>query len=275
MRDALSLTDQAIAFGQGKLLRDDVITMLGVVGRDEIAALMEALKDGSAPRLLELTAELAERNADFADVLSGLIETLHSAAVSRATTNDAGAFLADELQLYYQIALVGLRDLPIVPDPRSGFEMTLLRMLAFTPEREQTSQGGGSGGVPPREPAAETSSPDDKAFSSSQESDADAQASVEKDRAKSAAEPAEERGEDSAKDKSIEIALESGTVPDSPSTETTAPIASAGPDAERWYAMVNQLSLGGVAKMIAEHSIPSSFSESAITLLLSGSTIPC
>ena len=270
MRDALSLTDQAIAFGQGKLLHDDVITMLGVVGRDEIAALMEALQDGSAPRLLELTAELAERNADFADVLSGLIETLHSAAVSGATTNDTGAFLADELQLYYQIALVGLRDMPIVPDPRSGFEMTLLRMLAFTPEREQTSQGGGSGGVPPREPAAETSSADAEAFPASQESDAGSQASAEEDRAKSTAEPADESGEDSAIDKSIELAQESGTVPDSPSTETTAPIAAAGPDAERWYAMVNQLSLGGVAKMIAEHSIPSSFSDSAITLLLSG-----
>ena len=270
MRDALSLTDQAIAFGQGKLLHDDVITMLGVVGRDEIAALMEALQDGSASRLLELTAELAERNADFADVLSGLIETLHSAAVSGATTNDTGAFLADELQLYYQIALVGLRDMPIVPDPRSGFEMTLLRMLAFTPEREQTSQGGASGGVPPREPAAETSSADAEAFPASQESDAGSQASAEEDRAKSTAEPAEESGEDSAIDKSIELAQESGTVPDSPSTETTAPIAAAGPDAERWYAMVNQLSLGGVAKMIAEHSIPSSFSDSAITLLLSG-----
>ena len=269
MRDALSLTDQAIAFGQGKLLQDDVISMLGVVGRDEIAALMEALQDGSAPRLLELTAELAERNADFADVLSGLMETLHSAAVSQATTNDTGAFLADELQLYYQIALVGLRDLPIAPDPRSGFEMTLLRMLAFTPEREQTSQGGGSGGVPPRAPAAETSSADVEASPASQESDADSQANAEENRAKSAAEPAEESGEDSATDKSIESAPERATVPDSPSTETTAPIAAAGPDAERWYAMVNQLSLGGVAKMIAEHSIPSSFSESAITLLLS------
>ena len=136
MRDALSLTDQAIAFGQGKLLQDDVITMLGVVGRDEITTLMEALKDGSAPLLLELTAELAERNADFADVLSGLMEALHNAAVTQATSVETGAFLADELQLYYQIALVGLRDLPIAPDPRSGFEMTMLRMSLFSPAAE-------------------------------------------------------------------------------------------------------------------------------------------
>lgn len=249
MRDALSLTDQAIAFGQGKLLQDDVITMLGVVGRDEISALMEALKDGSAPRLLELTAELAQRNADFADVLSGLMEALHGAAVSQATTNETGAFLADELQLYYQIALVGLRDLPIAPDPRSGFEMTLLRLLAFTPEREQMSQGpgtgyvsgngssngsgngsgngtgNGSGNVAPRAPAAETSSAD--------------------------AEPSH----------------------DSPTTEAKAPVVAAGSDAERWYAiwyaMVDELSLGGVAKMIAEHSMPVSFSDSAIMLVLS------
>ena len=245
MRDALSLTDQAIAFGQGKLLQDDVITMLGVVRRDEISALMEALKDGSAPRLLELTAELAQRNADFADVLSGLMEALHGAAVSQATTNETGAFLADELQLYYQIALVGLRDLPIAPDPRSGFEMTLLRLLAFTPEREQRSQGpstgngtgnaagngsgdgsgNGSGNVAPRAPAAETSSAD--------------------------AEPSH----------------------DSPSTEAKAPVVAAGSDAERWnaiwYAMVDELSLGGVAKMIAEHSMPVSFSDSAIMLVLS------
>ena len=67
------MTDQAIAFGQGKLLQDDVIIMLGVVGRDEITALMEALEDGSGPQFAGAD-ELAERNADFADVLSGLMK---------------------------------------------------------------------------------------------------------------------------------------------------------------------------------------------------------
>ena len=136
MRDALSLTDQAIAFGRGELKQGDVVSMLGVVGRDEITALMGALEAGSADQLLSLSAELAERNADFADVLSGMMEALHDAAVTQATGGESGPFLADEVQLYYQIALVGLRDLPIAPDPRSGFEMTMLRMLAFTPERD-------------------------------------------------------------------------------------------------------------------------------------------
>jgi DNA polymerase-3 subunit gamma/tau len=142
MRDALSLTDQAIAFGQGKLLHADVVSMLGVVGRDEVTALLQALSAGSAEQILELTGELAERNADFADVLTGLLEALHSLAVDSVLKPQSGDFAADELQLYYQIALVGLRDLPIVPDQRSGFEMTLLRMLAFMPQGESK--------VPPR-----------------------------------------------------------------------------------------------------------------------------
>jgi DNA polymerase-3 subunit gamma/tau len=146
MRDALSLTDQAIAFGQGELKQADVTEMLGVVGRNEIEALMAALQSADATALLGLSAELAERNADFADVLTGLMEALHDASVAVATAQAQGPFLPDELQLYYQIALIGLRDLPIAPDPRSGFEMTLLRMLAFTPERDGT--------VAPRTPSA-------------------------------------------------------------------------------------------------------------------------
>ena len=283
MRDALSLTDQAIAFGQGKLLQDDVITMLGVVGRDEITALMEALKDGSAPRLLELTAELAERNADFADVLSGLMEALHNAAVAQATTGETGAFLADELQLYYQIALVGLRDLPIAPDPRSGFEMTLLRMLAFTPERDQAA--GGS--VPPRVSTLETppaESADSQTNAQASELDnaprsgpeGTAEKSAESSTESAVGTTADSSGEsapESLAESSVASSLENSeareSLPDSPITEAAAPVISADSDTESWYALVDQLSLGGVAKMIAEHSVPISLGESEIRLLLS------
>lgn len=283
MRDALSLTDQAIAFGQGKLLQDDVITMLGVVGRDEVTALMEALKDGSAPRLLELTAELAERNADFADVLSGLMEALHNAAVAQATTGETGAFLADELQLYYQIALVGLRDLPIAPDPRSGFEMTLLRMLAFTPERDQAA--GGS--VPPRASTLETppaESADSQTNAQASELDnaprsgpeGTAEKSAESSTESAVGTTADSSGEsapESLAESSVASSLENSeareSLPDSPITEAAAPVISADSDTESWYALVDQLSLGGVAKMIAEHSVPISLGESEIRLLLS------
>ena len=255
MRDALSLTDQAIAFGQGELKQADVVSMLGVVGRDEITALMGALEAGSAPQLLSLSAELAERSADFADVLSGMMEALHDRAVTQATAGASGPFLADEVQLYYQIALVGLRDLPIAPDPRSGFEMTLLRMLAFTPERD-------GGTVPPRTSDAQSGAQPG-------ESQADAQS----------AQGATTLAGHASVHMSPEPARQQAVVDEAPAAEKQTPVAvsptqqvaldAPTPATERWYEVVAQLSMGGVAKMIAEHSVPLIFDETNITLLLS------
>ena len=84
MRDALSLTDQTIAYGQGKLMHADVVGMLGVVGHDEVTALLEAIAEGSAPKAMDISAQLAERNNDFADVLRELLEALHKMAVDQA-----------------------------------------------------------------------------------------------------------------------------------------------------------------------------------------------
>lgn len=265
MRDALSLTDQAIAFGQGELKQADVVEMLGVVGRDEISALMQALAAGSAPQLLALSAELAERNADFADVLGGMMEALHDFAVSQSIDGTSGPFLGDEVQLYYQIALVGLRDLPIAPDPRSGFEMTLLRMLAFTPERDGTV--GGS--VPPRTLSAQSEAQPSENQASAQS----AQGS-----------PVYAETGTSPTDTSHEPARKAAVADEAPAAERQAPAADAQepaikarpaalaaqiPSTERWYEIVAQLTIGGVAKMIAEHSVPSSFDETKITLMLS------
>ena len=276
MRDALSLTDQAIAFGQGKLLHADVVTMLGVVGRDEVAALLQALNAGSAEQILELTAELAERNADFADVLKGLLEALHSMAVDIALKPQSSDFAADELQLYYQIALVGLRDLPIVPDQRSGFEMTLLRMLAFKPQggskvppRVDTG-GGGSSSVAamPSEPAdasevnveakaADTTiSGDDSAAVMHQASAATPEQPMAEKKTPelAAAQSAEERG----KKKEVAQTLSEGDWP----------VTITGDALVDWHEMVKSLTIGGVARMIAEHSVPLSFALPNVALLL-------
>jgi DNA polymerase-3 subunit gamma/tau len=140
MRDALSITDQAIAFGGGKLTHDDIVEMLGLVGRDEIGALLKALAAGKADGVLAVSNELAERSVNFEELLAALLAALHRAAVEHAVNSDSGdalsapLFAPEIVQLYYQIALAGYRDIQIVPDPKSGFEMTLLRMLAFTPE---------------------------------------------------------------------------------------------------------------------------------------------
>ena len=137
VRDALSLTDQAIAFGNGNVSHSNVVDMLGVVGRDEVNAMLEALDAGSSKQIMEFSAGLAERNTSFSELLKGMIELLHEMAVDLSLGKEiAKSFTSEELQLYYQIALVGLRDINIVPDERSGFEMTMLRMLAFAPEQD-------------------------------------------------------------------------------------------------------------------------------------------
>ncbi len=147
MRDALSLLDQAIAFGGGSLCESDVRSMLGSIEQHHVIDLLTGLADGDASALLTRIAQLAEQAPDFAGVLAELISTLHRIALAQAVPGvvndemaDREAVLAlaerlspEDVQLYYQIALIGRRDLPLAPTPRGGFEMVLLRMLAFRP----------------------------------------------------------------------------------------------------------------------------------------------
>ncbi len=138
MRDALSITDQAIAFGQGELNLKDVADLLGVIGRDEVAAVVAAVECGRPQAVIDISAALAERGADFEAALADLLQALHDIAVAGALEPDGGterrSLTAEAVQLYYQIALMGYRDMRIGPDPKTVFEMTLLRMLAFAPD---------------------------------------------------------------------------------------------------------------------------------------------
>ncbi|TNF90173.1 MAG: DNA polymerase III subunit gamma/tau, partial [Gammaproteobacteria bacterium] len=139
MRDALSITDQAIGFGQGALTQTAVVEMLGLVGRDEVGSLLDALVAGEASGVLAVVAELADRAVDFETLLEELLSELHQMAVSHATGAETQPpFDAETVQLLYQIGLMGYRDLSITPDPRSGVEMTLLRMLTFAPDERET-----------------------------------------------------------------------------------------------------------------------------------------
>jgi DNA polymerase-3 subunit gamma/tau len=147
LRDGLSLLDQAIAFGGGQVLDADVRAMLGTVAREWVHDLLDALAGGDGGRLLGIVAGLAEQAPDFAGVLAELLSALHRIAVLQLAGAEAGGDLPEPLrelagriapadvQLYYQIGLMGQRDLPFAPDPRSGLEMVLLRMLAFRPEQ--------------------------------------------------------------------------------------------------------------------------------------------
>jgi len=154
MRDALSLTDQAIAYGENSVHETDVGAMLGTVDRGRVYRLLEALIVGAAEQLLREVAELANYAPNYLSVLDELIAILHRMAVAQAVPGladnsygdrekiqaFAGQVTAADLQLYYQIALLGRRDLPLNPDLRAGLEMVLLRMLAFQPEQIATAE---------------------------------------------------------------------------------------------------------------------------------------
>ncbi|NNM51851.1 MAG: DNA polymerase III subunit gamma/tau [Pseudomonadales bacterium] len=143
MRDALSLTDQAISFGDGGLRASDVATMLGSIDRQLVVRLLQHITQGAAAEVMAVVAQMAEQSLDFAQVLADIVSLLHQLALvqllpERADdepelTSLASALSGEALQLYYQIALQGRRDLPFAFDARSGVEMTLLRMLVFKP----------------------------------------------------------------------------------------------------------------------------------------------
>ena len=176
MRDALSLLDQAIAFGGGKVLEQDVQAMLGSVAGDVVHQLLEALAEQDGSRLLALVAELSELAPDFGGVLQDLLSLLYRVAlvqaVPDAVDNSSGdqeqvialaAKLAPEdVQLFYQIGLIGQRDLPLAPDPRAGFDMVLLRMLAFRPAEAGAATSGmaGQGAGPGKKKPAEKVPPE-------------------------------------------------------------------------------------------------------------------
>jgi DNA polymerase-3 subunit gamma/tau len=147
LRDGLSLLDQAIAYGAGSVRVADVRAMLGTIERGRLFALLDAIDAGDGVALLAEIERLAEFSPDFAAVLEEIAGVLHRVQLKQLVRgynspeegDDAGiAALAASLtpeasQLYYQIAIAGRRDLPLAPTPRAGFEMTMLRMLAFRP----------------------------------------------------------------------------------------------------------------------------------------------
>ena len=162
MRDALSIADQAVSHGGGAITAQNVNEMLGIAGRDEIGALLDALAARDSERLLATGDELASRALDLAGVLDELQRGFHDLAVAEELRSAPGTgysrfhgrFSAEDLQLYYQIALMGRRDIEFAPDPKIGFDMTLLRLASFEPfgdagDREEIT------GTPAEEPSAD------------------------------------------------------------------------------------------------------------------------
>jgi len=146
IRDGLSLLDQAISFGDGELKDGDVGRMLGSISRDHLLKLMQAVAQSDANAVMTAIDDLAEMSPDYSVVLDDLISLLHNFAVLNAVPEIqderlgeltpelialAKDFNAQDLQLFYEIAVRARRDLPVIPNRRYALEMTMLRMLAF------------------------------------------------------------------------------------------------------------------------------------------------
>jgi len=168
MRDGLSLLDQAIAFSGGELNEDDVCNMLGVIGQHFVVDLLKALAVNDAAAVLACVQAMSEQSVDYEVTLADLLAMLQRIAIAQAVPDAvddsqgdretvlafAEQFSPEDVQLFYQSGLIGRRDLPLAPQLRGGFEMVLLRMLAFQPD-SGTSQSAGpkQGRTPASTPA--------------------------------------------------------------------------------------------------------------------------
>ncbi len=241
MRDGLSLLDQAIAYGGGKLAEADVRAMLGSIDQDFISRLLQSLAMGDASALVKAVADATEYGLDYEMLLKELLLILHRIALAQADPALAGeegekilahaaALSPQDVQLYYQIGLLGQRDLPFAPDPRSGLEMTLLRMLAFRP-----AEAGEF-----RQPVKTTATP------------------VKQPTAESRAAPTPSATADAAP---APAAIVSAPMP--AAVVRPAPVSGA-----KWSEIVVQLGLGGLTRELANNTTLESHADGALTLIL-------
>ncbi|WP_026035397.1 DNA polymerase III subunit gamma/tau [Cupriavidus sp. BIS7] len=182
MRDALSLTDQAIAYSAGQVSEEAVRGMLGAIDQSYLVQLLDALAAEDGATMLGIADSMADRSLSFAGALQDLGSLLHKVALAQAVPASvqdewpeaeevrrlAGLFDAQEIQLFYQIANLGRSELALAPDEYAGFTMTLLRMLAFRPSAAPATPVGGQGGggqqVARPRPAGQSATPAPRAM---------------------------------------------------------------------------------------------------------------
>jgi len=165
MRDALSLTDQAIAYGEGRLQSAEVAEMLGTVDRGRVLELVSAILDEDPAAVLQLVAKIAEHAPDYVSTLDELSSILHQMTVAQMVPGAldtswpdqarivelAARATVDDTQLFWQMAVSGRRDVHLASSARAGLEMILLRMIAFRPAA--IIHGDNAVGAPPAKKA--------------------------------------------------------------------------------------------------------------------------
>lgn len=318
LRDGLSLLDQAIAYtganSDGGVLADaGVAAMLGTVDRTRVGALLDALANGDGERLLAEVATLAEFSPDWGSVLDAFSDALHRVQVRQLVPDaqvesdgvDLDALAArlrpEVVQLWYQMALNGRRDLPLAPSPRAGFEMSLLRMLAFRPAEGEGARATGAGvGSASREPsprsaatAAPASAPAPRVPPPNPFADA-APPTRATPQAREAPRPAQAAADDTppwdVPRETVTRDVPRATAPEPvrpaappavPRTLESAPVESAPPpvragfvhdagiaDADAWHALVAGSSLRGPARVLAEHAGFVGYADGVLSLSL-------
>ncbi|HUW49807.1 MAG TPA: DNA polymerase III subunit gamma/tau [Sulfuricella sp.] len=246
MRDALSLLDQAIAYSGGKVGEGLVRDMLGSIDQTYLLEILDALAAKDGPALIAATERMEERSLSFEAALQDLGVLLHRIALAQTVPDALGEelperekllelaqiFDAEEVQLFYQIALHGRRDLHLAPDEFAGFSMTLLRMLAFT--LEESSQAPTHREAPRPAPAL---------------------SSVRKD-VRSAEKPVTlaQREDPQSAERPAPVARAEAMKQENPHFDGN------------WHTLVNRLKLGGMAKMLAQHCELKSFDNGLLEL---------
>jgi DNA polymerase-3 subunit gamma/tau len=255
MRDALSLLDQAIAFSSGNVEEQLLRTMLGAVDHGYLFDLLAALLEQNGTTLLDISDKMAMRSMAFDTALQELASLLHrialAQAVPQAIPDDeperdrllelAQAFTAEEVQLYYQIAIHGRDEINLAPDEYAGFTMTMLRMLAFSPAKGRVQ--------PPLVSPVVAAKPGTK---STMTASTVAPASD--------ISPASRTETVSGETASISIATGVG------STSSLEPVSSGQPD---WGVLLEKLNVQGMAQQLAKHCTLEKLSDRQITLCLS------
>ncbi len=289
MRDAMSLLDQALAFGAGAVTATDVQRMLGAVDEPARFDLLEAVASGDASAVLAKVASLDEFAPDYEALLGDIVSMLHAIAIHQSVpevaehpVNDTARLQAlaetippEDVQLFYQIGLVGRRDQPLVPVARHGFEMTLLRMMAFRPaERGALDSAPAAAVAPTPAPAPATTGPAarpaDQLRAAVAGSQAPKAARVDTSRAAPETRGAVEM-EHAPPQTAQPVVSAPAVTPVQSSAAPPAPIAPAAAlelNADNWTEIVAALPVKGMPLQLAMHSVPQSRGANAVTLQL-------
>ncbi|MFN0302525.1 MAG: DNA polymerase III subunit gamma/tau [Burkholderiales bacterium] len=258
MRDALSLLDQAIAFCAGNVQTEAVRSMLGTVDRGFLVSILEYLAAGNLQEAVAVANDIQARSLSFDEALAALATLLHNIALVQAVPeielpdglDDSRVRVlsnhldAETVQLYYQIALHGRRDLALAPDEFAGFTMTLMRMALFRPD------AGASSSMPNTGPIGAT-----RALSSAPAGPASRLAPT-----KSTPTPATTKA-------TAPAAIQ--TAPITPATPSISAEPAVGPFDGNWPDLVRSLKLGGLARQLADRSELVQFDAGKIVLTVS------